>query len=384
MGLFTPFYMKGNLTRKQLESAVSKVRGTGNTKKLARIALEAPESRLRMIAVEKLGHDAALILEVALKDDQSSIRKLAVQSLAQLGDEPALAKIAMNASEDNGRIETAAQAAEAVRNQALLVEIARKAPLVMPRRKAVERLNDAEALANVAVSDPNGYVRQDAVERVADQQVLCRIALEDDSWPVRRSAAKRISDPQLLCRIALEDKAADVRRVAVENEHLTDPDTLARIALGDSDDKVCAAVTCKIDDPDLLGKIALTGYPSARLVAIERIDDVSILTGIADEETKDHTPNWAAALRLSQVAPSLAVEPLVQLMILDRHAHWHPGFPVRDFRERTVAFLTDRYKSTTDPAVREQIAALPNGWYGWADPDACMHYDETIHFDLAR
>ena len=49
-----------------------------------------------------------------------------------------------------------------------------------------------------------------------------------------------------------------------------------------------------------------------------------------------------------------------------------------------MGFLEGQYKNTDDPELKRIIGRLPNRRYGWSDPDACMHYDVSAHFDLPR
>lgn len=415
MSIFTPKYMKPVPVFERLSpAALQKARAVTRPRQLRKMALEAPEEEVRLIAVEKLADDAALMREIALTDRYGDSRRFAIQALERLGDaetlekvgmsskfsqfrelavdalerlgkDAALARIAMNPDRTDDRYFTARDAAQAVGDQALLIEIARKAPVDSAREAAAERVEDAETLVAVATSDPEGSVRFAAVRRIDDQPVLCRIALEDKSGWVRGAAAERVADPEVLKRIALTDADNDPRLAAVKNPHLTDQAALSEVALRDGDGNIRAEALRKVDDPGVLNQIALECEDiPARVAAIQKVRDAAILERIADEEGRNnHSASWEAALRLAQIAPARAVDVLVRLMERDRHAHWGTA-DAKHYREKAIEFLKKRYKNADDPAVRERIAALPQGYYGWADPDSCMHWDETTHFDLSR
>ena len=94
---------------------------------------------------------------------------------------------------------------------------------------------------------------------------------------------------------------------------------------------------------------------------------------------------WNAALKLMELDPARAVGPAVALMKDPRAQDDDLGPHLTDLCKRAAEFLMQQYRDAADPAVREIIASVPNGRYGWYDDD-CNPRDrlERIHFDLAR
>ena len=356
MGLFTPVYMKKGLRGRGEEKAVSKIESMTDQGKLTRIFREAPEKRMREEAAWRLtGLKApeALLAEIAERSDQEYIAKRAVDDIT---DDALLERIAESGSLESIR----ERAARYVSDQAALERLARGAGDQKVRETAVGKLENPDVLQDIALHDADSGIRHAAVIQVTDAGTLGRIALSDPDPEVRASAARNenLTDPAVLAEVALHDSSSLVRYAAVKGGKLTDPDTLKSIALD-------------------------RGPNSPREEAIQMLDDVPALEEIAREsDTANPMPRWLAALRLSEIAPDLAVAPLVHMMELDRNKRWNAGeFRLRVLRIKGARFLESRYRETKDPV----IAGLPDGMYGWVDPaGGCLPDDEMIHFDLAR
>ena len=206
---------------------------------------------------------------------------------------------------------------------------------------------------------------------------------------------KELRDPEILERVALEDADSKVRVAAVNRKELKDPEILGRIALkdADADVRLNAVLRTELFDQALLARIALEdANMDVRTAAVFRLEDIDALAEVAEagEKTGDRA-RWLAALKLSRRAPSRAVEPLVMLIKLDRDTPFS-GTPLvrglnmdmKDVRQEAIIFLENQYRHTTISGVRDAIAALPDGRYGYLEYDHCSHDDQMIHFDLGR
>ena len=409
MGLFTPIYMKDNLNGAQLDKALAKVKALADPEKLANIfhgapvervrdaaawqlaeikappalleeiALKAPDRFTREKAVTALNNADALI-RIAVKDDSlmHNVGEAAIKRLISLGDRDALMRAAMAPVGGLGT-----RAADAIDDRARLNEIALKSKSAHARRSAISRVSDPGTLI-AAASDEDQWVRAYAIEKMDDPAMLAAAAFDPDI-NVRRVVAERIDDRETLERIALEDASEEVRKRAVMNPALDDPATLAKIAVGDSGWSVRleAVKKSEMTDQAALAKLALEDKEDhVRIAAIRKLDDAETLAKAAELPDKGwDCPGWEAALRLSQIAPERAVEPLVRLMKRDRKSDNHHAKPAM---VRAAAFLEERYR-TAGPDERQAIAGLENGWYGVHERNAgCTHDDEIAHFDLER
>ena len=349
MGLFMPDWRDSHLTPAQKNRVIRKIASMGNQKKLAGIAREAKDRRIRTAAAEKL-EEAGLLTEMAFSDPDREVREAAVRRLAGLDAEGALVKIAMEC--DDGGI----------------------------GRSAADAVRSAENLARIAGEAAHGAARESAVGRVEDPDVLSA-AMSDDYWGVRNAAVRKITDPEILRRAALTDPNSSTRAAAVENPALTDQAVLAEVATRNTEPSVAlkAVESGKLKDPALLKKVAMeSGNDLVRQKAVEMIDEAPILAAVAGAPgDKYHWAAWTAALKLSRIAPEQAVEPLVRLMELDRGEHLG-----REQLNEALHFLADRYRSSASDAVRKEISSLSGGRYGHSEVIGCQHGDTMMHFDL--
>ncbi len=175
MGIFTPIYMKDDLTAEQVQRAVEMVGEITDSAKLAAIAKDAKDDAVRVAAIERLD-DAELLGRIALESRSALERVCAVMN---------------------------------------------------------PHLADQVLLARVAIQDERDVVGGICVrEKISDPALLGKIALEARNGSVRQLAVRHayLNDAALLEKIALEDADPAVRTAAVENTALNSPDALERIA----------------------------------------------------------------------------------------------------------------------------------------------------------
>jgi len=215
MGLFTPIYMKPDLSLKQERKALEKVAGIADPDKLFRIAMSAPMTAVGTKAVQGL-EDAGMLRRVAWEAGDLSVRRAAVEKLTD---------------------------AEA------LVSLAGSEPQLFDQCLwRLKALGDRQALAQLFIEYEVGdegrsinavdreYRR--AVEKLkglGDQEVVEAVARRARKARIRAGAAGLLERPAALAEIAKKDRDAGVRRAAVGNPRFADAEVLAGIA---GDDKL--------------------------------------------------------------------------------------------------------------------------------------------------
>lgn len=170
MGLFKPIWMKKEIPLGQWEKA-RRLACSLEGGKLIKAAVEAPNLRIRKIAVDKLT-DQTVLLKIAMNDPD--LGKRAYDRLIGEIDHTGYALRAASAD---------------------------------VRRAAVERTDDQTVLARAARRDKSEYVRTAAVEKLTDQEVLREIALTEREWKIRETAVGRLTVPALDMDVYREIKA---------------------------------------------------------------------------------------------------------------------------------------------------------------------------------
>lgn len=110
----------------------------------------------------------------------------------------------------------------------------------------------------------NVRVRREAVTKLKDQKILIDIARNDSNWMVRDVAIDRINDESILIDIAENDKNADIRKKVIKR--INNHDILENIAKEENNDSVYG---------DILKKLYNIDYDvrKSKTADIEDIDD---------------------------------------------------------------------------------------------------------------
>jgi hypothetical protein len=174
---------------------------------------------VRTDAVRALDADDAALAEVALKDPEAAIRRLAIKKIV---DPELLEKIA-GADSDEALRKAAAEKASA-----LLISEAIADGDEAKSRDAVARLSSPKALAEVVKSATREAVWKVALSRLEDQKALADVARNARTVPARQAALARVMDPGVLRSVALNDKDEVMCLAAVSR--LSDPSALEQIA----------------------------------------------------------------------------------------------------------------------------------------------------------
>lgn len=229
---------------------------------LARIAIEASDADVRMVATKNLTNQD-LLAKIAINDDSEFTRSAAVanlndQSLANMGmwvdpkhtdlvsDQTLLVKIAVDAKDENVR----AKATEKVTDQKLLKRIAgNKGEYDYIRATAVTRLTDQNELAKIAANEDVTKVRRAAAEKLTDPNLLASMGM----W-VKPDLTQEVADQALLAKLSVNAKEQSVRAVAVSK--LTEDAALLR-KIGKEDDTIAALARLRLAllDPRVASRI---------------------------------------------------------------------------------------------------------------------------------
>ena len=309
MGIFTPLYLRGDLSVRQAQKAIGMVKAMTDPQKLSIVARDGKDHSVRIAAIERL-KDLPLLSDLALNDPEAW--RWALDRLVKLGDEGTLAEVVSHHSAlDKEMVD---RAMDVIHEQPLLEQIAKSAPYDYARVHAIERLESQSALTAIARGDASVWARARATTRLESASELAKIAERDADPSVRQAAVQNpnMTDARALARVALGDKDKDVRRAAVNCDRLTDSHVLTQVALGDEDSiaRHFAAHNPNLYDQDDLKKLLAESKDSdVRNAAIGRLEDVDLLASIARKNGKGiesvsavRNPHLADQVLLAQVA----------------------------------------------------------------------------------
>ncbi|MGA3098307.1 MAG: DUF2846 domain-containing protein [Bryobacteraceae bacterium] len=207
---------------------------------LAKLAVESKDAVVRVGAVGKMT-DQTLLAKVAMEGTDSSVRLSAVD---RLRDQALLAKVAMESTDPSVRLSAVdglKDQALLAKDQALLAKVATESTGPSFRLSAADRLTDQTMLARLATERVDPAVRVPAVQALKGQALLARLALESVDPSVRLSAVGGLTDQTMLVRLATESTDASVRAGA--NRILADQALLAKLMVEGNGTAVCAVVT---------------------------------------------------------------------------------------------------------------------------------------------
>ncbi len=191
---------------------------------------------VRSEAVRHLDSDDGALAEVALKDPESMVRRLAIKKIVD--------------------VDLLARIAEGDSDEAL-------------RKSAAEKAS--EILVGKAVADNDGAL--DAVTRLSAPKALAEVARSAAREPVWRAALAQlvsINDGKALAEVARQAKSTATRHEALA--HVTDAGVLRSVALNDSHEAICLFAVGKLGDVNALEQIAQKSkQKSVRNAAKERL-----------------------------------------------------------------------------------------------------------------
>jgi len=141
----------------------------------------------------------------------------------------------------------------------------------------VKKINDQGLLQELYRGEKNSFVRMEMANRATEFDFLRMMAEYDSDQSVQQNAYNRIELLRLwrhtelkeiknqneLYEIAKNDSYAPMREAAVNNPFFTNQAELADIALHDRDQGVSTAALNKINNLDLLAKIAANAWDAS-------------------------------------------------------------------------------------------------------------------------
>lgn len=191
-------------------------------------------------AVDALS-DQAILLDVAKKAKSPTVRLYAGRRLTSQADVASIAKA--DASPDVRRT----LVNEKLTDQAALEDIARNDSSPGVREEAVRKMTNQRALAGIAKGDGDPGVRAAAVGGLSDQVALLEIARRKDDAKTSDLAWGSVHDQALLAQVATTDPDEAVREEAVRR--LNSQETLAEVAKRDGSAKIRTMAVGKLTDP---------------------------------------------------------------------------------------------------------------------------------------
>ena len=267
------------------------VQNLANQAVLARIAMEDKAEDVRRAAVENLT-DQAILAKVAVKGKWLDVRLTAVEKLT---DQPTLARVAVEGIWLKVRLAAIGK----LTDQVLLRKWAEKEPQAAIRQAVVMRIDDDRFLVQRLPMEPSAAVRTTIIKLLRKEHSLRGVALtsyhEDDrkqafqrlkkKWPDSASevftahielerkveALANELDNNRLLTVALDGEFDVLRGSAAR--WLNDSAALEQVALRSIDREVLKILMAKLEDKDMLDRIAKEAEDRAmRLAAAYRVD----------------------------------------------------------------------------------------------------------------
>lgn len=142
-----------------------------------------------------------------------------------------------------------------------------------------------------SISETEEYIRG-----ISDDETLFEIAYNHSDTFARKLAVEYISDEELLKQILQKGRGMGIIEAAIKNKNLKDEDFLFnQLKNGNRDSANILFIVNRFDDEDYLARVAKGDYfPKARIYAIKRIFDKSILEDLAKNDENTTIRNFAS------------------------------------------------------------------------------------------
>ncbi len=182
------------------------------------------------------------------------------------------------------KLDEAMIAVRAIDDQKKLRDVAMNAQLPEVRLEAVNKLSDEKLLREVVVGeDTNFDARKAAVNKINDETTLAEIAEQRSAYPADGEAIAKLENPELLKKIAMSEHGWEQSKAVYK---ITDQAILKEIAeKGEKGDARRTAIRC-MTDPDMLLDI-MEGTAERFIIteAFKRFDE--LLRQRPDDEKTD-------------------------------------------------------------------------------------------------
>jgi len=289
---FKPAWQSKNFTK-----ALESVKKLTDQTEIARAAQESKYSNVRSDATAMLT-DQAILSKIATSDPEGFVRATAVRRLT---NQATLSFIAANETEINTRL----IAAEKITDSSLVLKICRNiADLAVKKYdhhsaqraegiivSQIENINDQSKLTELVKNNTNVNIRNAAIAKLTDQNLLYDIAKNSKRYSECFTALGKITDESLisdvLMRHTLIDASEGSQKSMIQNciGRLKNQFILVNLAKGAQDKFVRVTAFVRIDDlsviTDILNQEMGLAAWSDSLAVLSRITDQSILEKIA-------------------------------------------------------------------------------------------------------
>ena len=315
MGLTDLFKSKPKWQNQDPDIRLEAVKGIEDKSIIELIAEEDDDYRVRRAAVMKIT-DKAVLLRIIGLDNHVQVRLTAIRRIHNEND---LLIIALHNGEESVEI----AAVEKLKETASLRAVVNKSHSVAVRVAAVKRISDPDLLAEIVIQARCEKTRLAAIKEITAPEVLTAMALRTKYAPIRLEAVRKL---QIISPESFDDKTRvlsepfkDVTKIndpevlkpyfkALENivypkalaviaegngqdlvrweaiSKMEDLEVITRIALNDESNRVRMAATALVNDPSILIKIAMNDeHPWVRMKALERIQDTRTLVALCEK-----------------------------------------------------------------------------------------------------
>lgn len=302
MALFTPVWKKSDVNK-----AYKYVRTCKDQTLLEKIAIEAPHSLIRSLAVENLTNDEALgrivMHESARKEKELMIKavnkiknpavlvgivrdhpdeEIVLSAIGQINSQPALVDIAIK----RFGTDTGNKALSRITNRSMWANAAIRSDQPLIRIEGVKALDDHRELIRIARNDPEKDVRDAAEKRMEASDIAAKIAKETANKGIGIAAVQRVDDPVELKTLVTSARLYEVRAEALQKlPDNTDKQALAPYIIPDKIERTTPQIAAQLNNcNDLLKKIALRAEQIDTVVAaVDRIKGEYQLTSLINK-----------------------------------------------------------------------------------------------------
>lgn len=171
------------------------------------------------------------------------------------------------------KLDEAMIAVRAMEDPKKLRDVAMNAELPMVRMEAVSRIADEKLLREIVVGKSTNFdARKAAIQKIKDEGILAEIAELRSAYPADGEAIAKLENPELLKKIAMSEHGWEQSKAVYK---ITDQEILKEIAeKGEKGDARKTAIRC-MTDPDML--LDIMGGSSERFIiseAFKRFDEL--------------------------------------------------------------------------------------------------------------
>ena len=182
-----------------------------------------------------------------------------------------------------------------------------KSPIESVRIKCVEQMTDQYALADIALDSNEASLVKIARSKVTDPDVITTLLLRDVHFTMYGYGEFEKLDQKHIAAIAMDHKDAKCRAEGIS--HLTDQDSLAKVALTDAFDENRMRAFNRVVDAEALQRAAATGSALSK----SRAEGLVILLLSIRKSVPEKELEWHSNILFGLLA--VAAEPAFQACV---------------------------------------------------------------------